>query len=238
MRYLITRPPQDSADMAYLFERLGHQTLISPVLHVNCLQPTLPNAAFLHGLIITSRNALRCLEKLGTLPDYHELPLFAVGKSSAQLGRQYGFTKVVEGPGRGSDLVPILKAAFVGTQHPQIYHPLGAKKAFDLGPPLAQTGIRLIEQIAYETSPANRFTPEALDALTSKKLDGIVLMSPQTATYFHALIRQHQLEEQMSEISCLCLSDNVANALDQMPCKRKLIARKPNLPGILDLIGL
>ena len=205
---------------------------------VNCLQPVLPHAAFLHGLVITSRNALRCLEEIGNLPDYHDLPLFAVGKNSARLYRETGFKKVVEGAGRARDLVPLLKAAFVGTQHPQIYHPTATKKAFDLGPPLAQTGIRLIEQIVYETSPAKNLSSKAIDAITLNKLDGVVLMSPQSAKYFHALIRQNQLEDQMSEISCLCLSTNVADALGQMPNKRKLIAPEPNRMGIMSLIGL
>ncbi len=238
MRYLITRPLLHATEMASDFESLGHEVIISPVMHVNCLRPTLPNAAFLHGLVITSRNALLCLRQITDLQNYHDLPLFAVGKTSARLSREAGFKKVVEGPGRASDLVPIIKAAFVGIQHPQIYHPSGAKKAFDLGPPLAQTGIRLIEQTIYNTSPANSFSSQAIDAITSNKLDVVVLMSPQSAKYFHALIRQNQLEGQMSEISCLCMSNNVATALDQMACKRKLIASSPNLPGIINMIGL
>ena len=238
MRYLITRPRQDAIDMASLFEDLGHQTVLSPVMQVNCLHPTLPHAAFLHGLVITSRNALRCLEKITDLQDYHHLPLFAVGDNSAQQARDCGFTKITQGAGRARDLVPVIKAAFVGTQRPQIYHPTGTKKAFDLAPKLAQTGIKLVEQIIYETSPANNFTPDAIDAITSNKLDGVILMSPQSAKYFHALVRQNQLEAKMSEISCLCLSTNVADALEQMPSKSKLIAREANLQGILDLIAV
>ncbi|MCP4933261.1 MAG: uroporphyrinogen-III synthase [bacterium] len=238
MRYLITRPRQDAIDMASLLEDLGHHAIISPVMQVNCLRPTLPHAAFLHGLVITSRNALRCLEKIADLQEYHHLPFFAVGDNSAQQARDFGFTKINQGAGRARDLVPVIKEVFVGTQRPKIYHPTGIKKAFDLAPPLAQTGIRLVEQIIYETSPANNLAHDAIDAITSNKLDGVVLMSPQSAKYFHALVRQNQLEDEMSKISFLCLSTNVADALEQMPSKRKLIAREANLQGILDLIAL
>ncbi len=237
MRYLITRPRQYATAMASLLEGLGNQEIISPVMQVNCLHPTLPHAAFLHGLVITSRNALRCLEKITDLRTYHHLPLFAVGDNSAQQARDFGFTKITQGAGRARDLVPVIKAAFVGTQRPQIYLPTGTKKAFDLGPPLAQTGIKVIEQIIYETSPANNLTSDAVNAITSNWLDGVILMSPQSAKYFHALVRQNQLEDKMSEISCLCLSTNVADALEQMPCKSKHIAREANLRGILDLMA-
>ena len=237
MRLLITRPQADARESALFAEGLGHKAIISPVMEVNCTRAPLPHEAFLHGVVITSRNALRCLERTWDLPDYCQLPLFAVGKNSAEHAKSYGFKRIITGPGRARDLLPLIKSEFEGIQRPQLYHPGGAKKAFDLKAPLDKMGIKLIEQTVYETRPSENLSPEAIKAIATQSLDAIILMSPQTAKYFHALIRKNQLEENMSTISCFCLSKKVADALEQMPCKEKLIAAEPNLEGVFKLIG-
>lgn len=236
MRFLITRPSNDAKEMAQELERLGHETITSPVVEVMCKTEGLPDPALFHGLIITSRNTLRCLAKRADFDAFKSLPVFAVGPASARQAMQMGFSHIIEGNGGAKDLVSPIAAHFENIPKSRLFHPGGENKAYDLATALAPHGIEVGDDITYKTKFCTDLTPDAIEAIGSQSLDGVFLMSPRSAQNFHTLIKKYRLEESMSAITCLCLSQNVATALEKMPCKEKIIARHPNLQGIIDLI--
>jgi uroporphyrinogen-III synthase len=236
MRFLITRPQSDASQLAQWLMQLGHEAIVSPVIEIFCVDTPRPDPAPFQGLIITSRNALRCLAKTDDLGSFRDLPLFAVGAATARQAQEFGFSEIHQGPGRAIDLIPVINAEYEKIPNPQLFHPGGAKKAFDLAPHLRKSGIELVELVVYESRLCKNLTQSAIEAITSAKLGGVILMSPRTAEHFRKLVIDNHLEKEMSHIPCLCLSPKVAKALKNMPCKEKPIARAPDLGGIMELI--
>ncbi len=245
MRLVITRPRADGETTAKKLEKLGHEALISPVMEVVCLPDApLPDINTLNGLVITSRNALRCLAKKAHIGPsspsiWHSLPLFAVGKATGQEARQLGFMSIIYGNGHASSLPDFIKQ-FQPHLDPQngksLYYPVGAKKAFDLAPALRQQGILLTEQIVYESLPSNRLAPIVRKGLLGGTVDGVLLMSPRTARLFCAILKNNKLQQHVSAISALCLSQNVAEAASTLPWRQTLIAPHPDMDHLLGLI--
>ena len=237
MRFLITRPQPDALKLANRLKSMGHEAVVSPVINTVCCPASLPAPDRIDGLIITSRNALRCLEKTREHKAYLNLPLFAVGKATAQQATALGFSLVLQGKGRASALPPQIKAFYKAHQAPQLLHPGTAKKAFELTPALAALGIKLLEHEVYRTQLCENMTADAIARLCSGEIDGVILLSPRTAKHFHTLINQNALKEEMGAVSCLCLSQNVANALGDMPRKTTITAKHPDLDTLLGLIN-
>ena len=245
MRFVITRPRPDGESMAKRLVELGHEPLISPVMEVVCLPDTpLPDVDTLKGLIITSRNALRCLARktaIGPLSPspWRALPLFAVGEATGRQAREFGFMTVIYGNGRASALPDYIKQ-FKPHLEPQdgksLYYPVGAKKAFDLAPVLRQQGFLLTEQIVYETKQTNRLTPAVKKGLENGDLDGVFLLSPRSARLFEKLVKSDGLAHKLSVVACLCLSPNVACAAKGLPWRKTLVAPHPDMDQLLALI--
>ncbi len=239
MRLLITRPEPDAETLARQLRQEGHDVLVSPLMQIICRNDVSPPAPErLGGMVITSRNALRCLDENHDLSACHSLPLFAVGKATGHLALDMGFTNVICGDGHAAALPRFLKQHLDPQSCLPLYYPVGDKKAHDLAPALHDMGFRLLEQITYEARPASDFTPAALAALQKLEIDAVLLLSPRSARIFARLVGKNGLQDCVARISCLCLSKNVASALGDMTCGNKQIAAKPDLTSLLALSGL
>jgi uroporphyrinogen-III synthase len=237
MQFLVTRPQEDAQALAETLRSMGHDALVSPVIEIICQQVTPPHPDKISGLVITSRNALVCLSKQDHIAPYLSLPLFAVGAATAKFAAELGFTTIFEGEGRAVDLVELIRDKRDDLEHPLLYHPGARQHAFDLVAAVREHGIRLISQTLYEGIPAKELTDEARDALAERQLDGVFLMSPRSARLFAELVQQNGLQENAADITCLCLSSAVANALPEFMTAERQIAEKPNLPALLALIS-
>jgi uroporphyrinogen-III synthase len=236
MRFLITRPKPDADALAKQLQALGHTSWLSPVMEVICHETQAPDAKECSGLVITSRNALRCLEHHNSLAPFHDLPLFAVGKSSAAAAKRRGFTNIYQAAGRGETLPPLIAEYLNADSCAPLYYPGGKQKAFDLTPVLQEMGFELVEQIVYETKIVTTLTPEVIEALKSSGIDGVLLLSPRTAELFADLIKKYKLQDCLATASCLCLSQNVASAVEDLHWRQTLIAPHPDIDDLLDLI--
>ncbi|MCF6198209.1 MAG: uroporphyrinogen-III synthase [Hyphomicrobiaceae bacterium] len=242
MRFVITRPRPDGETTAKKLEELGHEALLSPVMEVVC-QPdiALPDPATLKGLIITSRNALRCLaQKAGIDPlspsVWQDRTLFAVGKATGRQALDLGFKTIIYGNGRASALPDFIKGFnphFDPQNNLPFYYPVGAKKAFDLAPVLRQQGFLLTEQVIYETVQTNQLAPAVKKGLEAHTIDGVLLLSPRSARLFGDLVKKNGLAQKLSTVACLCLSANVATATKDLPWQKTLIAPHPDMNQLL-----
>src|SRR5512135_2434480 len=92
MRLVVTRPQADGERTAAALRARGHDVLVAPLLRVE------PVAADLSGtwgaVIITSANAPGAIAGNPACKVMFSLPLFAVGRRSADAARQAGFPNV------------------------------------------------------------------------------------------------------------------------------------------------
>ena len=236
MRFVITRPRPDADALAKQLQELGHKSWLSPVMKMNWNKVEPPDPADISALVITSRNALRSLEKWHDLSIYADLPLFAVGKSSAKAARKRGFSNIFEAAERARTLPALIDKHLDARKSAPLYHPGGKKLAFDIAPLLEELGFTLQRQIVYETEPVNRLAPSVAKGLADATIDGVILLSPRSARLFGALLKTSKLTDCLSSVSCLCLSQNVADAVEGLCWRQTLVAAHPDIDHLLDLI--
>ncbi len=231
MHVVVTRPLGDAEPLKSRIEALGWRVMLSPLIEI--VPDTIPGDILRDAtsLIATSRNALT--SELKTVID---LPLFAVGPGTGAVAREIGFTKVIEGPGTGSDLVPILASRPAELGERPVYL-RGDVIAFDIEGALARAGIQVRAVKAYRSIAAERLNPEVIKALQNGSIDAVTLMSPRTAETWARLIGDLSLPVQLSGVTHLCLSPRVAEALGQ-PEKgyNVLVASHPNLEAMIALV--
>ena len=235
MRFLITRPRPDADELAAMLEARGHETLISPVMEVVFHKVAPPPPETVSGLVITSKNALRSLERNNALAPFSHLPLFAVGKSSAKIARQCGFSTVFEAAGHARTLPALIEKHLDAGKSAPLYHPGGKKLAFDIGPILQERGFARQRHIVYETRKIPLLSPAAIKGLEAGDIDGVLLLSPRSAQLFGQLVKTHRLQQKMNKTDCLCLSQKVANTINELNWREKRVASYPDTDHLIDL---
>lgn len=231
MRILVTRPEPDAAEQAVKLSALGHEPVLAPLLRIELLAPTI-DLAGAQAIVVTSRNALRAFASHPALETALRLPLLAVGEVTASAAKELGFADVRHGPGTGAELAQMIAEDFdAGTG--AILYLSGETLAFDLQSALAEQGFDMRRSILYRSLPASDLPPEVLPLLQDGELDGVVLMSPRTASTFSALIRRSGANAE--RLICYCLSEAVAQAL--RPLRTGIqVAQQPNEDEVLALI--
>src|SRR5437867_2873635 len=113
MRLLVTRPQPDGARTAALLRAQGHAVEIAPALRTEPVAARFGRGPFT-ALIMTSANAARAAQTHPRGNELRALPVFAVGRSSAETARAAGFADVVSADGDVDDLAALLAAQFAG----------------------------------------------------------------------------------------------------------------------------
>ncbi|WP_045834583.1 uroporphyrinogen-III synthase [Hyphomicrobium sp. 99] len=231
MHVVVTRPAGDAEPLKSRIEALGWRVTLAPLIEI--VPEAIPED-ILRGataLIATSRNALSEALKSAT-----DLPLFVVGPGTAAAAREIGFTKVIEGPGTGSELVPILASRRAELGARPVYL-RGDVVAFDIEGALAEAGIHVRAANAYRSVAAEHLNPAVIKALQNGNIDAVTLMSPRTAQTWARLVANLSPPVQLSGVTHLCLSERVAEALGQ-PEKacNVLVASYPNLEEMIALV--
>jgi uroporphyrinogen-III synthase len=235
MLFLVTRPEPEGTKLKGLIETLGQDAVVEPLMEAELLPEAIENLDGVAALIATSRNALRALAQSPYLHDAVAIPLFAVGRSTAEEARHLGFERISVGPGSVSGFA----AAIAGTLDPAdglILHLAADVRAGDLSGELEELGFRVLQPVVYRMKAAEALSEGTLEAIGEGAIDGVVLMSPRTARIYAGLIRRHGLADAAAEIVHVCLSDAVARGLAPLGNVPIEVADAPTLNAILELI--
>lgn len=249
MHLLVTRPEPDADTLAAQLQAAGHTVTREPMLIVEPVQPLPPLELHdVQALIVTSRNAMRALSDAGALPRLAHLPLLAVGPGTTAAARAAGVPRVLAGAGSAVDIVGLARGS-LDPAAGALLHLSGEEVAFDLMPALTAAGFTVRRQIVYRTRARQHLSAATEQVLQHRAIDGVVLMSPRTASVYAELIARHGLSDRLAGIVHCCLSAAVAERLEglgpELGPERgptpgdvvKAICRQPNLEEMLALIG-
>ena len=235
MRLLVTRPEPDALKLRAQLEEHGHEATVEPLLSVSFDDTDPINLEGVQALIATSRNGLRALKSHPLRAEARKLPLFAVGKATAAEARAMGFEMVVTGAGTAHELV----AHIASVSEPSaglLMHLAGDKLAGDLKGDLELQGFRVVQPIVYRMRPATALSEDTVEQLAMGEIEGVILLSPQTASIYAALIAKHGLASAARGLVHFCLSQAVARRLQPLGIVRTEIAEAPRLEEVLALI--
>jgi uroporphyrinogen-III synthase len=96
MRVLLTRPREDSEQLAELLRARGHLPIFSPVLDIGFLDGPEVVLDDAQAILATSANGIRGFARRSRQRD---LPVFAVGPQTATASKDAGFTRVIADAG-------------------------------------------------------------------------------------------------------------------------------------------
>jgi uroporphyrinogen-III synthase len=235
MHLLITRPEPDADAFRARLEALGHQVTSEPLLTIEHLPIAADALGDASVLVVTSRNGLRALAASRAMATARQLPIIAVGPGTAALARELGFTRITEGSGTATGLVPVIADAAHTLSGP-LTHLRGEEVAVDLKDALRERGVELHEIVAYRAVPAAALRPQTRELLASGGIDAVILMSPRTGAIFARLIAVAGLREAAKKLVLLCLSPAVAASVEPLAPARVELADGPNSGGLLSAV--
>ena len=236
MRLVITRPREDAERQADQLRALGHEPLIHPLLEI--LYLPLPTLDFddVQALIITSRNALRALSQNDGFNDAKKLPVYCVGEGTAEFARDLGFSTIFVGGGTARELIPTLTDT-VDPNGGILLYLTGQNLAYDLEAPLTDAGFQVKRIIAYKALPLGREHIVNFAKSLKRGVDGVLLMSPRTASAFINFIKIFGLEQETRAIICYCYAETIARPLGEIDGLTIAVSSSPTEDEFLKLIG-
>lgn len=224
----LTRPVDDNAILAEVLASYGIHTVhaplltIAPVSHVSL--PTTPPAA----LLLTSRHAVHALP-----PAWAHIPVFCVGKATADAVRAKHYTQVITGESDVVSLLPRIAESCAG--HDLLYLS-GEEISVDVAALLETHQVRTQRMIVYRAIATTALSEEIKHALQAQQLTGVVLFSARTANIAVDLIRAAGLAEQAASLDAFCLSLPVAQQAAGIAWKHVRVAHMPTRDAMLEMI--
>ena len=227
---LVTRPePGATATAKQLTER-GFVPVVAPLLTITQLVAELPPPNALAAVLVTSANALA-----GLRPDFHGLPLHAVGDATARRARDQGFWRVDSAAGDAAAL-----ADLVADAHRPGDGPLLLASGRGQGSPLATAlrafGFRVIHRVVYAASPVAALPDAAVVALRAGRVQAALFFSAETARAFVRLIRRAGLGHTLGEVEAISISRSTGVALRGLRWRHIRVAARPNQDEMLALL--
>ena len=214
---LLTRPYNDSVDIARDISGMGFEPVIAPLLIIQPIphsSVTTPDA-----LVFTSANGVRHLN-----PTFLSVPVFTVGDMTAQAAREKGYMNVTSADGAVNDLRAIIPPAF-------------QKILYVRGEDVSQTPWpSLDDMIVYRAVKVDDFSDNLKKSLSAGTVGAVMFFSSRTAEHFVSLMRKNRLETAVKPIKALCMSGRVVESASALPWIQIDVATTPTRRGMLDLL--
>lgn len=232
---LITRPEADARLLARDLEARGFETLVAPLMTIHPLSSGAKglDLSGVQALAFTSANGVRAfVAALGGRP-WPELPVFAVGETTASAAREAGAVRIISA---GGDVVSLAAriAALCRPGDGAILHVAGSVRAGDLAGDLEGKGFATRRAVLYEARLCRRLPEAAAEAL--RRGDGFVLIfSPRTARHFAKLVEEAGLADALSCARLVALSPAVAAAAPS-GWQAVEVAAQPTRPAMIEAL--
>lgn len=235
MRLLVTRPEPDAERTAAVLRSRGHSVVIAPLLRVEPLDGAAIGTGPWAAVLVTSANVAHAIAGHTRRADLIGLPVFVVGKRTAQAMRMLGCANVISADGNAGDLARIVAAHL--NPPARLLYLAGEQRSGDLGGALRAKGFAVETVAIYRAVTADVLPPEAADALAGG-IDGVLHFSRRSAEAYVEAARAAGLLESALRPAHFCLSARVAAPLRDAGSSLIRIARVPAEAALLGLIAI
>lgn len=224
---LVTRPQPEADRLAARLRAAGYEALVAPMMRIERAGRAVPaDIQDADGVVFTSVNGVRAFAEDLTAPS---VPAYCVGARTAEAARAAGFETARSADGDAGDLIGLIRNLESAPRRLTLYR--GAVAAVDLVEALP--GIEFLDRVLYRTVAAERFPKSVETALRDGLVDGVLLLSADTARAFASLARAAGLD--LSTLDAYCLSNRVASAIEGLGLRSVRVAARPDLDALLDL---
>ncbi len=244
MHLLVTRPEPDAERTAFMLRARDHRVTVVPVLRAE----TIPGADFGGGpfaaVVMTSANAARAIANHPRRDELLALPVFTVGRHTAEAAGAAGFSDVASADGGWRELVRLVasktqtqtKTKAKGRATRLLYLP-AERPAGDVAGVLSALG-RTVETVVLYRTVANPDAARQLQAAFADGVDGVLHYSPRSAQEFLTAARSAGALEAALKATHYCLSAGIAAPLEAAGATTVRIARRPKEAALVELLSL
>jgi uroporphyrinogen-III synthase len=229
MRLLITRPEPDNERTAAALRAKGHEVVLAPLLHIETVAEADFGAPPWTAILLTSANGARALAGHPRRGELMNLPVLAVGRSSAEAARAAGFADVISADGDADDLARLAAERFGAARGPLLYL-AGEDRSAEWTVP----NLTVHTVVVYRAAKANRFPPGARAMLEQGGIDGVLHFSRRSVESYIDCGRD-SLGTAMRPIH-FCLSERAAEPLRLAGASRIAVAPQPDEASLLALV--
>jgi len=164
-----------------------------------------------------------------------QLPLFAVGDTTARAAEAAGCRTVISATGSGADLARLI-ARRCRPERGTLLHLSGEHVRPGLAAELAAAGFDLRRQVVYRAVPARALSAPVVEALARRRVEAVLLFSPRTAQTFVELIARHGLRDDLAATAAICLSAAVAQPCRELIWRAVHVAAEPESGALLEAL--
>jgi len=233
MRVLVTRPEDDAHETAARLVALGHQAIVTPLIAIRFLGGPEIDLRGVQALVATSSNGVRALARRAARRD---LPLFAVGRQTAETARAQGFAQVTSADG-DADALASLIARSLAAKDGALVHATGKEASGALVAGLKLKGYDVRSETLYETPGVTSLPEAAATALRNDAIGVVLLFSQRTAQLFRERVEEAELAPNCASIVAVCISESAAAALSPLKFQEIRVAAEPNQDALLACLG-
>ena len=216
MHILFTRPLEDSSEMIFKFNSLGHQVSHLPLLNVEQVNYVADNILDYKGIIFTSANAIKFLDikKIDK-----NIVCFCVGSSTESKARSVGFQNVIAAEGNVENLKELILQNF-DKKNGKLIYVSGEIVSIDIDNQLIELGYNIKRIVNYRTNHNEKFDDNFVEALKTNKPDIVYVYSQNSALSFLKFIKVYQSENLWMDTNLMCIGEKTSSILNEIKWKK------------------
>lgn len=229
---LITRPEQDSMEVAREIEALNYHVICEPFLKVKYHNIVLPDFNQYSGIIFTSANAVRAIRS--EVKNFN-IPVFCVGSQTTKEAKELGFQNIQNADGNVEDLIDLLKMHTA--EKPYLYI-RGQDISKDISGCIK--GVQIEEIIVYSADLIEEISDLTRQVIMRGEVGHILFFSKRTAESFIQWIQSDpqsgSIAAALKHTRALCLGDSMVQCLSVITWKDIQVASHPDRQSLINLL--
>jgi len=231
MKFVLTRPIEDSKRIKQSLESQGYRVIVNPLLEIK-YKTNIFNPDEYEVLIFTSRHSIRYLEEKNIF--LNNKIICACGKSTFLEAKKFGTENTYILYSNVSELEENF-ANINGIKEKKVLYLRGREITSDITSIFRDNGINIDDEIVYEANAINEFNNELINELDGGQNLAFLFYSIRTAQVYLQSMEKYNLSNKTSIIIAYCISKNVADFLTKFGIETKY-ARDTSDAAILQLI--
>jgi uroporphyrinogen-III synthase len=229
-RVLITRPEPGAVETAKKLSALGFEPVCLPLTEIRPTFVELPAGQDFDAVAVSSANAIRHAQP-SLLRAFAGLPVFAVGRRTAEAATDAGFKDPAIGPGNGRELATLMASRLA--RGARIIYLCGRVRTNGFEEALRAAGVETMPVETYDTVMLDYADEDLAKTLKSKPLDAVLLYSRVAAQAFRILTDRSVISPLLAPTTFICMSERVAAPVLPFGSGRIRIAATPDEEAML-----
>ncbi|MCE9507291.1 MAG: uroporphyrinogen-III synthase [Alphaproteobacteria bacterium] len=230
---LVTRPQPMADEFAEKLRREGFGVYLAPMMEYVEMEADLDDLGPYQALVFTSAQTVRVFSRRSR---ERRLPVLAVGDATAETASLAGFTEVYSAKGNGKDVVNLIRAKAKELSLKKVLHPCSENTPHDISVTAGKFGVKIVQRQLYKARFVDRLPDDVLWALQDDNIDTVTLFSARTAANFVRIMQQDNLRGVSKKIRVVCISEQVAAAVKDVPWREVNVSPQPNTGSMLEIL--